>query len=534
MTDTLRETLANLPHTPGVYQYFNVNGDLLYIGKAKNLSKRVKSYFQKSNHLPWTELMVEEIASIRTIEVKTELEALMLENSLIKSLRPKYNIQLKDDKTFPFIRISQDNFPRFTVVRKVKNDGAKYLGPYLSATYLRSLLQLVQGLYGIKVASDQSYESRSTVPNQIGLGARNLDNIDTYNSHVHQAIKFIDSPQPHMERTIRQAMAQAAADQEYERAAILRDRLQALEILRQKQSLFSPSVVNRDYLGIAITGHLASVFILRERGTSMIDHKKFMFDIPEAIAPAELLTEVISYLYINGLPVPHEIVVSHEPLDSKTFAQALREQTGTKVKFVVPQRGDSKKRLDTTNDNAAYQLKLEALKKTRRETALADLAKILQLKAIPKRIEAFDISNLGPTNIVGASIVFINGQPAKNEYRKYKIFTTEGQDDFASMRELVFRRLKNSDRPVPDLLLIDGGKGQLSAAIDALDFLKHQVPLVALAKKEELLYVPNQTEPIVLPHSSEALLLLMALRDEVHRFVLSFHRQRRSKQTFSK
>ncbi len=533
MTERVQETLSQLPNRPGVYQYFNTNHDLLYIGKAKDLSKRVRSYWQNKNHSPWTQLLVQEIDYIRTIEVKTELEALMLENSLIKSLKPKYNIQLKDDKTFPFIRVSHQDFPEFTVVRKVKDDGARYLGPYFSSGYLHSLLKLVQGLYGIKTASDQSYESRSSVPREIGLGARNLDDKEAYNEAVKQAIKFIGSPQPQMEKMIREAMLEASEGQEYERAAILRNRLHALEQLRRKQSLFGSEGANRDYVGLAQVGHLLSAFILRERGGMIIDNKKFLFEAPEALEPIDQTALVVEYLYINGLSIPHEIVVAHLPTEATELNAALSLQTGYKVKLIAPQRGDTKKRIDTTTENAHYQLKLEALKKTRRETALADLAKILNLAKIPKRIEAFDISNLGPTNIVGASIVFINGQPAKAEYRKYKINTPQGQDDFASMRELVFRRLKNSERPVPNLLLIDGGKGQLSAAIDALDFLKRQVPLVALAKKEELLYLPNQNDPIVLPHSSEALLLLMALRDEVHRFVLNFHRQRRSKNTFT-
>lgn len=529
MDTNIKEKLAQIPHAPGVYQYYNRDGQLLYVGKAKDLFKRVNSYWQARNHTPWTILMVKEVVDIKVIEVTTELEALMLENSLIKSLQPIYNIKLKDDKTFPFIRISNDEFPIFTIVRKVKHDKARYVGPYFSSTYLRSMLKLLQELYGIKITKDQSYEARSSVPNQIGLGARNLDSTEKYNQNVDEAIKFLSVPQPTMERILKSAMETAAKNQEFERAAIFRNKLFALQQLRKKQSLFSPGGNNFDYVGIEQVGKLIVAYILFEREGKIVDHKHFLFEVNVEFTQAELTQFVLEYLYVNGLQVPHKIVVGCMPHDAKTLSDDLKEQLGRKVDIFVPKRGEVKKRLSTAQENAQYQLKLEALKKNRREHSLADLANILSLKKIPKRIEAFDISNLGSTNIVGASIVFINGQPAKAEYRKYKINTPEGQDDFASMRELVFRRVSNKERPQPDLLLIDGGKGQLSAALDALKLAKVDLPIVSLAKKEELLYLPNQSEPIRLSHDSDALLLLMAIRDEVHRFVITFHRERRSK-----
>ncbi len=529
MTNTIQEKLTQIPHAPGVYQYYNKAEQLLYVGKAKDLFKRVNSYWQARNHTPWTILMVKEVVDIKVIEVATELEALMLENSLIKSLQPIYNIKLKDDKTFPFIRISNDEFPIFTVVRKVKNDKARYVGPYFSSMYLRSMLKLLQELYGIKIAKDRSYEARSSVPNQIGLGARNLDSLDKYHQNVDEAIKFLSMPQPSMERILKSAMESASQKNEFERAVIFRNKLFALQQLRKKQSLFSPGGNNFDYVGIEQVGRLVIAYILFEREGKIVDHKHFLFEVSAEFTKSELTQFVLEYLYINGLHVPHKIVVSCMPTDYKEFADDLRAQLGRKVDIFVPKRGKVKKRLATAVENAQYQLKLEALKKNRREHSQADLANILGLAKIPKRIEAFDISNLGATNIVGASIVFINGQPAKNEYRKYKINTPEGQDDFASMRELVFRRVNNKERPLPDLLLIDGGKGQLSAALDALKLAKLDLPIVSLAKKEELLYLPNQSDPIRLKHDSDALLLLMAIRDEVHRFVLNFHRARRSK-----
>lgn len=529
MTDSLKEKLTQIPHQPGVYQYYNGDGQLLYVGKAKDLYKRVNSYWQARNHTPWTVLMVKEVVDLKVIEVKTELEALMLENSLIKSLKPFYNIKLKDDKTFPFIRISNDPLPIFTVVRKVKHDKARYVGPYFSSTYLRSMLKLLQELYGIKITNDQSYESRSSVPNQIGLGARNLDNTDKYNQCVDDAIRFLSSPQPTMEKILKTAMDNAAKNNEFERAAIFRNKYFALQQLRKKQSLFSPGGKDFDYVGIEQVGRLILAYVLFEREGKIVNHKHFLFEVPVEFSKAELSQFVLEYLYVNGLQVPHKIVVGTLPCEQTTITDDLKVQLGRKVDIFVPKRGEVKNRLNTSIENAQYQLKLEALKKNRREHALVDLAEILQLPTIPKRIEAFDISNLGPTNIVGASIVFINGQPAKNEYRKYKISTPEGQDDFASMRELVFRRASNKDRDKPSLLLIDGGKGQLSAALDALQLAKIDLPIVALAKKEELLYLPNQAEPIRLKHDSDALLLLMAIRDEVHRFVLNFHRERRSK-----
>ncbi len=529
MTQDLKEQLSQLPSKPGVYQYFNRSEELLYVGKAKNIAKRVNSYWHKQHQSPWTQLLVEEITTIKIIEVKTELEALMLENSLIKSLRPKYNIQLRDDKTFPFLRVSKDRLPLFSIVRQVKQDKARYFGPFLSATYLRAMLKLLQQLYGIRTTHERSYESRSTVPNQIGLGARHLDNQTMYNQNVEQAIKFLSSPQPEMERLVRQQMTDAAENQEFERAAVLRDRLNAIEQLRQSQSLFSPTHGPRDYIGLAQSGGLISVYILHELDGKIINHKQFFFTVRENLKTVEIMTEIITFLYVNGLAIPEVLVLPFPPQEETELVTLLKQMRGKKVKLITPKRGELRAKLMTASDNAHYQLKLEALKKHRRQSGLTDLAKVLSLSLIPKRIEAFDISNLGANHIVGASIVFIDGQPVKSEYRKYKIETPQGQDDFASMRELVYRRMNNHDRPAPDLLLIDGGKGQLSAAIDALHLAKINVPLVALAKKEELLFSPEKIEPIILPANSDALLLLTAIRDEVHRFVITFHRQRRRK-----
>jgi excinuclease ABC subunit C len=526
----LQEILSHISHRPGVYQYYNKAGDLLYVGKAKDLCKRVTSYWQNRNQSPWTQILIEEVADIKVIEVTSELEALMLENSLIKSLKPKYNIKLKDDKTFPFIRVSDEPFPTFSITRQVKNDKARYLGPYFSATYIRSLLKLLQELYGVKTASVKSYESRSTVPKQIGLGSRNLHNKGDYRDQVSSAIKFLAYPQPQMEKIVQQAMQQASLAQRFEQAARLRDRLITLQQLRSSQSLFSPGGKNQDYLGIVQRGNLISVYILFEREGKITNHKDFLFDINGVLSEHELTGHVINYLYINGLPLPHALIVPYEPNDKELLSNMLTEQVGRKITLLVPQRGDTKHRLDMAIENASYQLKLEVMKKERRETGLTDLSNLLKLPKLARRVEAFDISNLGPTHIVGASIVFIDGKPVKKEYRKYKITTPTGQDDFASMRELVYRRISNTERPLPDLLLIDGGKGQLSSACDALKLAKISLPIIALAKKEELIYLPDQPEPLALSHASNSLLLLMAIRDEVHRFVISFHRQRRSKQ----
>lgn len=529
MNDQLKMKLATIGHRPGVYQYYDGQGKLLYVGKAKDLIKRVQSYFSNRNHTLWTKLLIAEIADVQVTEVSTELEAIMLENSLIKSLRPKYNLQLKDDKTFPFLRVSNESFPEFSVIRKVKHDKARYFGPYFSAVSLRSLLQLLKVLYGVKTTSSQSYESRSSVPKEIGLGERNLDDRQQYAEQVNLAIAFLATTHPKMEKILKDSMAEAAKNEQFEKATILRDRWQTLLQLRQNQSLFSPKSVARDYVGIATTGHFVAVYILFEREGKIVNNQTFVFTSPVGLTSAELTQFALEFIYINGLPAPQEIVLESEPENGNGFQQVLSQQFGHKVKFTIPQKGEVYKKLLAAIDNAQHKLKLEGLRKSRREDGMANLTEILHLPYPPKRIEAFDISNLGSTNIVGASIVFIDGQPAKNEYRKYIIVTPEGQNDFASMRELVYRRLSNKQRPLPDLLLIDGGKGQLSAALDAMSAAKVNVSIVALAKQEELLFIPGSTEPVRLPHDSNALLLLMAVRDEVHRYVIGFHRQRRSK-----
>lgn len=527
--EIIKPQLARLTSSPGVYQYFDQDDNLLYVGKAKNLAKRVASYWQNRDHSPWTERLVHEIVRIEVTEVKTELEALMLENSLIKSLHPKYNIQLQDDKTFPYLRVSSDDFPIVSITRKVKRDGAKYFGPYLSAGYLRTLLKLLQEMYGIRIAKDQSYEARSSVPAQIGLGARNLDDANAYQTNLTAALKFLNSPQPKLEKELRNAMEVAALNEEFEKATLLRDRLHALRLLRFDQTLFSATLDDCDYIGTARAGQTIAVSILHEREGSIRAHTNYLFNLPADESDTQLMHTLLSYLYLHGLAVPASLALPIKPEDQVAIEGLLTAQRGRAARIFVPQRGDKLKRLTTAIDNAHYQLKLESLKKSRREQALADLMTLLQLPHRPTWIEACDISNLGSNHIVGASIVFCEGQPAKREYRKYKIDSPKGQDDFASMRELVFRRLKNKNRPQPDLLIIDGGKGQLSAAMEARTLAKSDVAMISLAKKEELIYLPGVTEPIRLPHDSPVLLLLMAMRDEVHRFVISFHRSRRDK-----
>ncbi len=532
LPESLKLSLDELPNAPGVYQFFNSQKQLLYVGKAKNLKKRVWSYFKGKNHTPWTQLMIQEIESAQVTTVKTEIEALFLENSFIKSLKPIYNIQLKDDKTYPFLKVTNEKLPRFSVTRKIYNDKAKYFGPYISATYIRSLLLLLQQLFGVRTVKETSYEARSTVPNQIGLGARHLDKPELYNQCVEEAIRFIQSPQPKMEAIIKQAMWRAAEQHNYELAAQLRNKLKGLEQLRIEQAIESASLVSRDYLGIACRGDLVAIHMLIEREGKIVSNRNFIFTNPLGDNLAELASYIIPYIYLSGISIPKEVIVT-EAEDEKLLSKLLSEQTEKRVKVYSAKRGDLKKRLDIALENADYQLHLESLKKSRRNEALESLKQLLNLKKIPKRIEACDISNLGATNIVGATIVFIDGKPAKNEYRKYKIITPEGQDDFASMRELVFRRLSNKHRELPSLLLIDGGKGQLSAAMDAMKLAKVDVPVISLAKKEELIYLPNESDAIRLKSSDPARLFLEAVRDEVHRFVITFHRLRRSKKLLS-
>jgi excinuclease ABC subunit C len=529
MKQKLIDTIAQLPSHPGVYQYFDRKGGLLYVGKANNLQKRVSSYFTRINDSPWTRLMIEEIDSIQVTEVKSELEALLLENSYIKTLRPKYNMKLKDDKTFPFLHVTDEKFPRFIITRQINATRGRYFGPYFSATYLRTLLKLVQMLYGVKTVTDHSYEARSTVPPQIGLGVQHLDNPDLYLEQVEAAIRFLTSAQPQIERKLKIEMEKASESREFEQAAILRDRLRSLIQLRQGQSLFTPQGKNSDYIGICNRGDMVSVYVLFERDGKIVNHKTFLFDVPVTFNMSELTIQVIDYIYIHGLSLPQEIIVETLPDEKLSLETLLSEEAGYKVRLTQPKRGEVYKRLITARDNAAYQLKIETFKDSRREQALSELKNILNLSQLPNRIEACDISNLGAQAIVGATVVFIDGKPDKSEYRKYKIASVTGQDDFASMRDLVFRRVSNKERPLPDLLLIDGGKGQLRAAHDALKLAGHKVPLVALAKREEELFILDQSEPIKLAHSSNALLLLMAMRDEVHRFGLQFHRKRRSR-----
>jgi excinuclease ABC subunit C len=529
VNNKLKTEIDSLPNCPGVYQFFDQNHQLLYVGKAKNLQKRIESYWLNSNHTPWIKTMAQEVEAIEIVEVRSEFEALLLENSYIKTLRPKYNIQLRDDKSFPYLQVTNEQFPRFVITRKVKRDGSNYFGPYFSATYLRTLLKLAQLLYGIRTTNERSYESRSSVPPQIGLGVRNSGDAEHYCQQVKQAIAFLTSPQPQVEKALRSEMDHAAEEAQFERAAILRDRLQLLVQMREEQSLFSPHGKNRDYVAVVERASLVSVSILLERDGKIVGHKNFLFQSSTIVSPSERLAEIIEFIYIQGITFPQEIAIEFLPTNHNNLLSFLRRESGHTIELIIPKRGQNMKRFQLARENAMFQLQVETQKLMHSREALRELQRILSLPVSPSRIEACDISNLGSHEIVGASIVFIDGKPMKHEYRKYKILSSLGQDDFASMRDLVFRRISNKERPLPDLLLIDGGKGQLSAAKDAMRLAGRSVPYIALAKREEEIFLPGRTEPLKLDPSSPALLLLMAARDEVHRYVVQFHRQRRGK-----
>ncbi len=525
----LSNALEHLPSRPGVYQFLDAHGRLLYVGKAKNLALRVRTYFRQSSPSPWVTRMTQDIARVEVVEVQSELEARLLENRLIKSLKPKYNLQLRDDKTFPFIRISADNIPIFTITRRVKNDGARYFGPYSSANHLKIILNILQIMYGIRTTGPRSYAARSQVPAQIGAPPDGADNPGDYRARVDQAVSFLNSPPPSVEKRLRTAMTSAAGSHNFELAAILRDRLMAFRSWRQPQNLFLPSGVDRDYIGIAHAGSVIAVFQFFERDGSTTAPRQFIFDDPRNISVSERLGAILEFLYSHPAIVPAEIVVPQLPKSVLEISRYLSHSRGKRVTIRVPLRGKWRAKADLAMENARYQLRLEAFGQRRRENGLTNLAELLGLPHPLHRIEAFDVSNLGSSEAVGASVAFIDGQPAKNEYRQYIIKSQSGQNDFAAMRDIVFRRIQNSRRVQPDLILVDGGKGQLSAAQDAFKLAGRHFPVVALAKKNEQLYLPNQSRPLIIPHDAPSLLLLTAIRDEVHRFGLSFHRRRRRK-----
>jgi excinuclease ABC subunit C len=545
MISPLQSKIKNIPTESGVYQFKNKDGEIIYIGKAKNLRNRVRSYFQKNKYqTPKNQSMIKRIKDVEWIIVRSNVEALLTEANMIKEIQPKYNVDLKDDKSFPFIRISNEPYPQVLLTRKIEKDGSKYFGPYTDVKNLRYSLKALHKIFPARSCSfyidDDSVAAKKVMVcldyhiKKCEGPCEGFVNRDHYNAMIERVIKFLQGRTKETEEYVRRQMEIAAADLRYEDAAMYRDQLNAVRRFKERQRKVTADFDDRDIFALAREDDIGVMTILRVRNGRIFGREKVSLqNLDENEAP--VFASVISRFYMDTDFLPKEITVSVLPEGQDELEEWLSDKKGSKVIIRQPQRGEKAKEVRMSYQNAKLLLGEWLInRKKRRELVpkmVNQLQEDLQLKAPPRRIEAFDISHLGGTNTVASLVCFVDGKPKKSEYRKFKVKTVSAIDDFASMREVVHRRYlrqKKEKGSLPDLILIDGGKGQLSMAVSALRELGlDYVPIVGLAKRLEEVFVPGQSEAQSIHKQSPGLILLRRIRDEAHRFAITFQRSKR-------
>ncbi|MFA5449440.1 MAG: excinuclease ABC subunit UvrC [Clostridia bacterium] len=543
----LAAKLKELPAVSGVYIMLDEYEQILYVGKAKNLKSRVRQYFQSSaTKTEKTMLLVAKIADFRYIITNTEYEALVLENNLIKEHKPYYNILLKDDKTYPYIKINlKDTYPRIEVTRKLKADGSKYFGPYMLGLSARTILNLIHSVYKLRTCRGEIKATgrRECLNYHIGICLAPCTGRTTeeeYRQEVMRVIEFLKGNDKDVRERLKARIVDAIAREEFESAITYRDSLEALDKLLRRQALSLPKDFNLDIFAYATNGMYGVINYMPVRGGKVLGAENYPVD--EAGQPSEILSEYIMQFYEKNPVVAEEIVVSDELPFEAEIADYLTAKKGSRVRIFAAGGGAKKQLIDMSYNNASEHLSVTVSKIATKEaltlTAMQNLQHSLGLNTPPKRIECYDISNISGTDKVASMVVFINGESARERYRRFRIKTVKGIDDFASIREVVSRRVKElnstdlSFSEKPNLIIIDGGKGQLSSAMEVLEGLN--IAVIGLAKREEEVFLPEESQPIILPRDSLELKLIQRVRDEAHRFAITYHRTlRKERQTRS-
>jgi len=548
MNTGLNEKIKNIPTKPGVYQFKNNVGEIIYIGKAKNLRTRVRSYFQKNKYqTPKNQSMIKRITDLDWIVVSTEVEALLTEANLVKEHKPHYNINLKDDKSFPYIRITTEPYPRIFITRDIVKDGSRYFGPYTDVYLLRRSLKAVHRIFPVR-SCDYYLDQEVIRAGKVDLcldyhikkcegPCQDLVSKNDYSAMIKRVVQFLYGKTKETENYLNKQMNIAADETRYEDAAMYRDQLGAVKSFKEKQRKVAADFDNRDVLAMAKQDNMCVTVIVRIRNGRIHSREKISINIGDE-SDADLFQSVITQFYLDSDFIPKIINVAENPTNKQQLLVWLIEKRNGPVHIQVPKRGEKAREIRLAAQNAKLLLGEWIInRKKRRELTpkmVQQLQEDLQLKIPPRRIEAFDISHLGGTNTVASMVCFIDGKARKSEYRKYKIKTVDGVDDFAAMREVVirrYRRLKNEQATLPDLILIDGGKGQLSMAISALRELGlDYLTVIGLAKQLEEVFVPGYADAQSIPKQSPGLILLRKIRDEAHRFAITFHKQKRNKQ----
>lgn len=551
LSEALEKKIAGLPTKPGVYLHKDAEGQIIYVGKAKSLRNRVRSYFQEGRPVDAkTKALVRKIIDLDVIVTDTEVEALILENTLIKEHRPKYNILLKDDKSYPYIRITREEYPRVFKTRRVVRDGSKYFGPYTDGTYLYSLLKTLRSIFPIRsceLALTDATIAAGRWKVCLDYHIKKCDgpcegyiDRERYNEYIRQAQQVLNGRTKDLERQLEDRMMVLAEELRFEDAAVVRGRLERLREYTSKQKVLATDDTDRDVFALSRIESTACTVVFTIRDGKLVGKRHFFIGGSRDRSDSEILRTTIERWYLEAEHFPDEVLMQTEIEDVDVLAEYLCEQRGKNVEILVPKIGDKRKLLSMAEMNADVLLRELLMQQAQKDQsmprAVLALQQDLRMERLPRRIECFDNSHMQGTDYVSSMVVFVDGKPKKSDYRHFKLRTVEGNDDFEAMKEVITRRYSRAieeGTEMPDLVIIDGGKGQLSHAMEIFASLGlvGRFTVVGLAKRLEEVFLPGQSVPLYLAKTSSSLRLLQQARDEAHRFAITYHRTLRDKRT---
>jgi excinuclease ABC subunit C len=550
----VQEQLKRMPHRPGVYIMRDAGKTVIYVGKAIDLHNRVRSYFNNFGQVSEkTVRLASEVTDIDFFIATSEQEALILENNLIKQYRPRFNIRLKDDKTFPYLKINlADEWPTIYITRRMEQDGGRYFGPFASPKSVKGTLRLLQRLFPVRICTKviKGKTQHPCLEYHLGrcLGpCAGAVSRKEYAHAIKDVILFLEGKQERVVKELKTQMEAASEEQQYEKAALLRDRLQAINNVIEGEKIAAVIRGDEDVLAFVQEGDQAYVQILSIRGSKLTGREGFLLRGTRQEEPSQIMTSFVKQYYASSPQIPSLLVLQHPVDDIEIIKEWLREKRRGRFDIIVPRRGNKKQLIDIAAENARQgfeQLKLKEMTTAKAaDIALEELQKKLNLNNLPERMEAYDISNIQGTSAVGSMVVFEKGRPKPAHYRRFKIKTVEGANDYAMLQEVLRRRFKrsvdNDEKAsetwtiMPDLMLIDGGKGQLNAVLDVMKETGKNIPVAGLAKENEEIFLPGKKTPLVLPKSSPGLQLLQRLRDEAHRFAIGYFNTLHRRKTFT-
>lgn len=522
----------DLPDKPGVYIMKNVEDTVIYVGKAKNLKKRVKSYFRDDLESPKTRAQMRQFHHLEYMVTDTEKEALILESNLIKKHMPRYNVRLKDGKRYPYIKISNEDYPRVFITRRIVDDGSYYYGPFTDSGAVKQMVKYLKSLFKIRDCKRMDGPCLNSQIDICNAPCAGIISKEEYKKNVDRITMFFEGKYSEIVQILKKDMNRAAENHEYEKAAVLRDQLNSIDNMLERQKMEMTGDLDQDVVALSSHENLTCVVVFSIRDGKITGKEDFLMNGAEDTPQSKVLSAFIKQYYSGPRHVPKELILQSEVDDSDLILEWLSEKRENKVTLKVPKKGRNHRLIQMVAKNA--DIIRQHHKKV--EGALVELKNYLRIPQLPRRIEAFDISNISGKMPVGSMVVFENGKPKKSSYRRYKV-KTKGPDDYNMMREVLTRRyeklLEDSSEnggDVPDLILVDGGKGQLNVAVEVLNSLKLDLPVIGLAKEFEEIFMPEVPTPVILPRDSESLHLLQRARDEAHRFAVSYHKKLRSKE----